>query len=159
VGPQSQVAKYRPYLPRHMFDAAKLAHSFGLKYSIKHNGCWKQDILELNAYIAYQPYKQQLPTSHDLEGGLSQDIERIVSGKDPIGFWFTASGGNAVGKLRVVYRTTNLPKKWSMDFQNIPWGDMPFMKTMDVYISCMFDANKTFGTWKNWNCHILSKHI
>jgi hypothetical protein len=63
------------------------------------------------------------------------------------------------GKLRVVYRTSNLPKKWSMDFQNILWGDMPYMKTMDVYISCMFDANKTFGTWKNWNCHILLKHI
>jgi hypothetical protein len=48
------------------------------------------------------------------------------------------------GKLRVVYRTTNLHKKVSMDFQNITWGDMQYIKSMDVYyISCMFDANKT----------------
>jgi hypothetical protein len=87
----------RPYRRGHMFDAAKLAHSFGLKYSSEHNGCWKQDILELNAYIAYQPYKQQLPTPDDLEGGLSKDIKRILDGRDPIGFWFTGSGGNAVG--------------------------------------------------------------
>jgi hypothetical protein len=47
------------------------------------------------------------------------------------------------GKLCVVYRTTNLHKMVSMDFQHMPREDMRYIKSVDVYISCMFDANKT----------------
>jgi hypothetical protein len=48
------------------------------------------------------------------------------------------------GKLRVVYFELPISiKKVSMDFQNIYLGGTCHIKSMDVYISCMFDVNKT----------------
>jgi hypothetical protein len=84
----------RPYVPGDLFHGPKLAATLDLPCSSENNRMWHHKIERMNSYIAYQLYKQQLPTSQEDDGGLKKDVERVIAGQPMKGFWVTGSGGN-----------------------------------------------------------------
>jgi hypothetical protein len=88
----------QPIIPGKLLPRAKVADEFGLKCSNENNGTWHHDPDMVNAYIAQQPYKQQLATAADPDGGLLNEVKRILEGsRERRAFWFTGSGGNPIG--------------------------------------------------------------